>query len=102
MTFNIELKPNLGHAWNGLSPSNYPSDRQCDQTGRFLRVLGSNFSYKISPKYFAPKAFLGNLTYKEKKLLTLPLGNFWKKWRIYFQNLVTLHEDSTHLYLINS
>ena len=66
-------------------------NNQCDQIGRFLKVLGKNTCYKSSPNikwhlgYFDTWHFLSN------NFCVYFFGNFFKKMdEFLFQHLVTL------------
>ena len=51
---------------------------QCDQIGRFLKVLVNKFAYKISPKILVTFGIFRNRSIYVKTALGYNLGNFWK------------------------
>ena len=67
---------------------------QCDQIGRFLKVLGNKFSYKSSPSIRWPFGL-----FKAKKLIWPLLGQLWLRFGLLlFLHLVTLgvNQFNTH------
>ena len=68
-------------------------DGQCDQIGRFFKVLGNKFAHKISPKRLVtfgaiPKQIivLFLLFWQLLETFGLPLNsNIWSHWQNYFK-----------------
>ena len=52
--------------------------QQCDQIGRFLKVLVNKFAYKSSPKILVTFGIFRNRSIYVKTALGYNLGNFWK------------------------
>ena len=56
-----------------------PDFCQCDQIGRFMKVLGNRFACKSSPTSMVTFwAILKSLTLCKKNCCAIYLGNFWK------------------------
>ena len=51
---------------------------QCDQNGRFLKVLGNKFAFKSSPKSFVYFWAIWKKIICHKNCCGYYLGNFWK------------------------
>ena len=53
---------------------------QCDQIGRFFKVLGGKLSYKSSPNVWWLKGHFENISFEVKTAVVTFLGNFIKNW----------------------
>ena len=56
----------------------FESRDQCDQIGRFMKVLGNKFAHKSSPKILSTFELYWKRISKCKNCCGIYLGNFWK------------------------
>ena len=60
---------------------------QCDQIGRFLKVLGNRLSCKISPNDWKVFGLFWKTSLLLKTALPTFLGNFWKNFATFFSKI---------------
>ena len=70
-----------------LAIANYISYEQCDQIGRFLKVLGNRKSSKRSPNDWQLFGLFWKTSLLCKNCISYFLGNFWKNWATFFSNI---------------
>ena len=75
--------------------------QQCDQIGRFLKVLGNRISSKRSRNDWQLFGLFWKISLWCKNCIGYFLGNFWQKMGYFFlQHLATLNTSHTSLAII--
>ena len=75
----------ISHSFSPIPTITYSLSLQCDQIGRFLKVLGNKFSFKSSPKVFCDFwALLKNITFLVKSSMVNFWATFGTSWATFY------------------